>query len=67
MIHYYLLFDGPDDLWQHTKTLYKKDSTFRYSHCPIFSYDFHKVKVRFGSFTKRDSNILATDVRPYEI
>ncbi|RVX08639.1 Mitogen-activated protein kinase kinase 3 [Vitis vinifera] len=31
MIHYYLLFDGPDDLWQHTKTLYKKDSTFSFS------------------------------------
>ncbi|KAL5572776.1 hypothetical protein UlMin_022373 [Ulmus minor] len=30
-IHYYLLFDGPDDLWQHTKTLYNEDSIFSFS------------------------------------
>ncbi|KAF2300134.1 hypothetical protein GH714_009391 [Hevea brasiliensis] len=27
-IHYYLLFDGPDELWQHAKTLYDEGSTF---------------------------------------
>ncbi|EEF40950.1 mitogen-activated protein kinase kinase 3 [Ricinus communis] len=30
-MHYYLLFDGPDELWQHTKTLYKEGSTFSFS------------------------------------
>ncbi|OWM71511.1 hypothetical protein CDL15_Pgr005698 [Punica granatum] len=30
-IHYYTLFSGPDDLWQHTRTLYKERSTFRFS------------------------------------
>ncbi|PON41579.1 GPCR kinase [Parasponia andersonii] len=30
-IHYYLLFDGPDELWQHTKTLYNNDSIFSFS------------------------------------
>ncbi|KAK9272499.1 hypothetical protein L1049_002872 [Liquidambar formosana] len=30
-IHYYLLFDGPDELWQHTKTLYNEGSTFSFS------------------------------------
>lgn len=30
-IHYYLLFDGPDDLWQHTKTLYNENSIFSFS------------------------------------
>ncbi|KAH7577313.1 hypothetical protein ACOSP7_001830 [Xanthoceras sorbifolium] len=29
-IHYYLLFDGSDELWQHSKTLYKEGSTFRF-------------------------------------
>uniref|UniRef100_A0A5B7BT60 mitogen-activated protein kinase kinase n=1 Tax=Davidia involucrata TaxID=16924 RepID=A0A5B7BT60_DAVIN len=29
-IHYYLLFDGADELWQHTKTLYNEYSIFRY-------------------------------------
>ncbi|KAF7113371.1 hypothetical protein RHSIM_RhsimUnG0134100 [Rhododendron simsii] len=28
-IHYYLLFDGPDELWQHTRTFYNERSTFR--------------------------------------
>ncbi|KAG5039261.1 hypothetical protein JHK85_011737 [Glycine max] len=35
-IHYYLLFDGPDDLWQHTKNLYSESSIFSFSgkqHC----------------------------------
>ncbi|BAU00976.1 Mitogen-activated protein [Vigna angularis] len=27
-IHYYLLFDGPDDLWQHTRNLYSESSIF---------------------------------------
>ncbi|KAJ8750089.1 hypothetical protein K2173_014004 [Erythroxylum novogranatense] len=27
-IHYYLLFDGLDELWQHAKTLYNDGSTF---------------------------------------
>ncbi|XP_020533156.1 mitogen-activated protein kinase kinase 3 isoform X1 [Jatropha curcas] len=30
-IHYYLLFDGPDELWQHTKTLYNEGSIFSFS------------------------------------
>ncbi|XP_059645743.1 mitogen-activated protein kinase kinase 3 isoform X2 [Cornus florida] len=30
-IHYYLLFDGPDELWQHTKTLYSECSVFSFS------------------------------------
>ncbi|KAM7278182.1 hypothetical protein ACFE04_005316 [Oxalis oulophora] len=30
-IHYYLLFDGGDDLWQHAKNLYNADSTFSFS------------------------------------
>ncbi|XP_048328210.2 mitogen-activated protein kinase kinase 3 [Ziziphus jujuba] len=30
-IHYYLLFDGPDELWLHTKTLYNEDSIFSFS------------------------------------
>ncbi|KAK1566707.1 hypothetical protein Q3G72_003193 [Acer saccharum] len=30
-MHYYLLFDGSDELWQHSKTLYKEGSTFRFS------------------------------------
>nr|POE65811.1 mitogen-activated protein kinase kinase 3 [Quercus suber] len=30
-IHYYLLFDGPDEHLQHIKTLYKEDSTFSFS------------------------------------
>ncbi|GMN42567.1 hypothetical protein TIFTF001_011768 [Ficus carica] len=30
-IHYYLLFDGPDELWQHTKSLYNEDSIFSFS------------------------------------
>uniref|UniRef100_A0A2P2QS91 Uncharacterized protein n=1 Tax=Rhizophora mucronata TaxID=61149 RepID=A0A2P2QS91_RHIMU len=29
-IHYYLLFDGPDEPWQYTKTLYNESSTFWY-------------------------------------
>ncbi|CAK9176155.1 unnamed protein product [Ilex paraguariensis] len=30
-IHYYLLFDGPDDLWQYTKALYNECSIFSFS------------------------------------
>ncbi|KAF9625680.1 hypothetical protein IFM89_025465 [Coptis chinensis] len=30
-IHYYLLFDGPDELWRHTRTLYNEDSSFSFS------------------------------------
>lgn len=30
-IHYYLLFDGPDELWQHTKTFYNESSVFSFS------------------------------------
>ncbi|XAR51903.1 Mitogen-activated protein kinase kinase [Bertholletia excelsa] len=30
-IHYYLLFDGADELWHHTKTLYNEHSTFSFS------------------------------------
>ncbi|XP_052197447.1 mitogen-activated protein kinase kinase 3 [Diospyros lotus] len=30
-IHYYLLFDGPDELWLHTKTFYSEDSVFSFS------------------------------------
>nr|GMC68730.1 mitogen-activated protein kinase kinase 3 [Ipomoea batatas] len=30
-IHYYLLFDGSDDLWQHTRTLYRESSIFSFS------------------------------------
>ncbi|KAL8110061.1 hypothetical protein AgCh_025970 [Apium graveolens] len=30
-MHYYLLFDGLDELWQHTKTLYTESSVFRYN------------------------------------
>ncbi|KAH9790904.1 mitogen-activated protein kinase kinase 3 [Citrus sinensis] len=30
-IHYYLLFDGPDELWQHLKILYDEGSTLRFS------------------------------------
>ncbi|KAL3529617.1 hypothetical protein ACH5RR_008939 [Cinchona calisaya] len=30
-IHYYLLFDGSEDLWQHTRTLYNEHSIFRFS------------------------------------
>ncbi|KAJ8623097.1 hypothetical protein MRB53_031626 [Persea americana] len=30
-VHYYMLLDGPDELWHHTKTLYKEDSTFSFS------------------------------------
>ncbi|KAI3464093.1 hypothetical protein Pfo_020756 [Paulownia fortunei] len=29
-IHYYLLFDGSDDLWHHTKTLYEEYSIFSF-------------------------------------
>ncbi|XP_009621456.1 mitogen-activated protein kinase kinase 3 isoform X3 [Nicotiana tomentosiformis] len=29
-IHYYLLFDGSDEFWQHTKTLYNECSTFSF-------------------------------------
>ncbi|KZV46278.1 mitogen-activated protein kinase kinase 6-like [Dorcoceras hygrometricum] len=29
-IHYYLLFDGSDDLWHHTKTLYQEKSVFSF-------------------------------------
>ncbi|PQQ13178.1 mitogen-activated protein kinase kinase 3 isoform X2 [Prunus yedoensis var. nudiflora] len=28
---FYLLFDGPDELWQHTRTLYSEDSVFSFS------------------------------------
>lgn len=30
-IHYYLLFDGSDELWQHAKNLYRESSTFSFS------------------------------------
>ncbi|KAK9689338.1 hypothetical protein RND81_09G053600 [Saponaria officinalis] len=30
-IHYYLLFDGPDDHWPHMKSLYNERSNFRFS------------------------------------
>ncbi|GMH15005.1 hypothetical protein Nepgr_016846 [Nepenthes gracilis] len=30
-IHYYLLFDGPDEYWQHTKTLYNESSVLSFS------------------------------------
>ncbi|XP_028789274.1 mitogen-activated protein kinase kinase 3 [Neltuma alba] len=30
-IHYYLLFDGPDDLWLHTRSLYNEGSIFSFS------------------------------------
>ncbi|KAG9446314.1 hypothetical protein H6P81_012442 [Aristolochia fimbriata] len=30
-IHYYLLFDGSDELWHHAKTLYNQGSTLRFS------------------------------------
>ncbi|CAN6574999.1 unnamed protein product [Malus baccata var. baccata] len=30
-IHFYLLFDGPDEQWQHTRTLYNEDSVFSFS------------------------------------
>uniref|UniRef100_A0A2P2LQ76 mitogen-activated protein kinase kinase n=1 Tax=Rhizophora mucronata TaxID=61149 RepID=A0A2P2LQ76_RHIMU len=30
-IHYYMLFDGPDELWQHIKTIYNEGSTFSFS------------------------------------
>ncbi|KAG7017780.1 Mitogen-activated protein kinase kinase 3 [Cucurbita argyrosperma subsp. argyrosperma] len=30
-IHYYLLFDGPDELWHHTKALYHESSTLSFS------------------------------------
>lgn len=30
-IHYYLLFDGPDEAWQHTKNLYNESSTFSFA------------------------------------
>ncbi|XP_022885326.1 mitogen-activated protein kinase kinase 3 isoform X1 [Olea europaea var. sylvestris] len=29
-IHYYLLFDGSDDLWHHMKTLYVEDAVFSF-------------------------------------
>ncbi|EPS68103.1 hypothetical protein M569_06666 [Genlisea aurea] len=29
-VHYYSLFDGPDNLWHHAKNLYQQDSTFRF-------------------------------------
>ncbi|KAL6493549.1 Mitogen-activated protein kinase kinase 3 [Orobanche gracilis] len=29
-IHYYLLFDGSDDLWHHVKTLYEEHSVFSF-------------------------------------
>ncbi|KAL5185912.1 Mitogen-activated protein kinase kinase 3 [Glycine soja] len=35
-IHHYLLFDSPDDLWQHTRNLYIESSIFSFSgkqHC----------------------------------
>ena len=33
-MHYYLLFDGSEDLWQHTRKLYDERSVFRYlRHC----------------------------------
>ncbi|KAF6136974.1 hypothetical protein GIB67_030738 [Kingdonia uniflora] len=30
-IHYYLIFDGPDELWHHSKALYNEDSTLSFS------------------------------------
>ncbi|XP_058088207.1 mitogen-activated protein kinase kinase 3 isoform X2 [Magnolia sinica] len=30
-VHYYMLFDGPDELWHHAKTLYNQGSTFSFS------------------------------------
>ncbi|KAF8037588.1 hypothetical protein BT93_B0465 [Corymbia citriodora subsp. variegata] len=30
-IHYYLLFDGPDEIWHHMKTFYNEGSTFSFS------------------------------------
>ncbi|WCJ41430.1 mitogen-activated protein kinase kinase 3 [Euphorbia peplus] len=30
-IHYYLLFDGPDELWQHVKSFYNEDSTLSFN------------------------------------
>ncbi|CAN1187119.1 Mitogen-activated protein kinase kinase 3 [Linum perenne] len=30
-MHYYLLFDGPDELWFHAKKLYSEGSTFSFS------------------------------------
>ncbi|KAB2055986.1 hypothetical protein E1A91_A11G075500v1 [Gossypium mustelinum] len=30
-LHYYLLFDGPDENWPHARTLYNEDSTFSFS------------------------------------
>uniref|UniRef100_A0A7N0TNF0 mitogen-activated protein kinase kinase n=1 Tax=Kalanchoe fedtschenkoi TaxID=63787 RepID=A0A7N0TNF0_KALFE len=30
-IHYYLLFDGPNEQWHHIRTLYNEDSTFSFA------------------------------------
>eukprot|EP00252_Welwitschia_mirabilis_P014603 TRINITY_DN3208_c0_g1_i2.p1 TRINITY_DN3208_c0_g1~~TRINITY_DN3208_c0_g1_i2.p1 ORF type:complete len:436 (+),score=77.29 TRINITY_DN3208_c0_g1_i2:625-1932(+) len=30
-VHYYMLFDGPDNLWQHMKTMYCENSAFSYA------------------------------------
>ncbi|XP_020520748.1 mitogen-activated protein kinase kinase 3 isoform X2 [Amborella trichopoda] len=30
-VHYYMLFDGPDELWHHIKTMYNDNSTFSFS------------------------------------
>lgn len=30
-VHYYMLFDGPDDQWHHTKTMYHENSSFSFA------------------------------------
>ncbi|URE37325.1 mitogen-activated protein kinase kinase [Musa troglodytarum] len=46
-IHYYMLFDGSDELWHHMKTFYTERSTFRYpveldEECNLCSVIIHK-------------------------
>lgn len=32
MVHYYMLFDGPDDMWGHMESFFKPDSTLMFGH-----------------------------------
>ncbi|XP_042440845.1 mitogen-activated protein kinase kinase 3-like isoform X3 [Zingiber officinale] len=38
-VHYYLLFDGSDELWQHMRTFYTENSSFRFTHTMLLFLD----------------------------
>lgn len=52
-MHYYLLFDGPGELWQHTKTLYNETSVFRYEEITDSSFPIIYCKIWLLDFVRR--------------